>query len=88
MIKRQERICWRTFQIFGQLLRSEEDKRLLGYFHIIPFFYSYEIPCHNHHGLLVIVNLVFNSEGRISSLLNIGYTTILYQECRHTAFVS
>ena len=33
-------------------------------------------------------NLGFNFQVRVSSLLNIAYTIILYQECRHTAFVS
>ena len=35
-----------------------------------------------------MVNLGFNFEVHISSLLNIGYTIILYQECRYTAFVN
>ena len=32
------------------------------------------------------LNLGFNVKVRISSLLNIAYTIILNQECRHTAF--
>ena len=50
-------------------------------------FQSYQISSYNYLDLRVL-NLGFNFQVRVSSLLNIAYTIILYQECRHTAFVS
>ena len=61
-----------------------KDLGLLSY-HIC--LQSYQISSYNYLDLRVL-NLGFNFQVRVSSVLNIAYTIILYQECRHTAFVS
>ena len=50
-------------------------------------FQSYQISSYNYLDLRVL-NLGVNFQVRVSSVLNIAYTIILYQECRHTVFVS
>ena len=71
--------------ISNSLTNYLDAKRVKDSYHIC--FQSYQISSYNYLDLRVL-NLGVNFQVRVSSVLNIAYTIILYQECRHTAFVS